>query len=571
MLAGRRGRTQVFCFALTDGDAVAVRDDPSALQANAMIMAGSSGRYGSLPIDFLQSAARNVRIASLVIGSVWVIGWFINDVVWPLGWFGSSGAPAWPWPGRLFVMVDVALALAVFFLAPRLSPQRAIDLGLGFEIATALLIGLAENWRPTGHILSVSPICILILAYPAIAPSTLGKTFAASVAAASMSVVGLAVAWLRGATIDITPFGMVWDLLPNYLSAVLAVVPAAVIRHLGRQVQTARELGSYRLEGLIGSGGMGEVYRATHRFLARPAAVKLIRPEVLERRTPDRARVVVERFRREAEAASNLRSPHTIALYDFGVSDRGVFYYVMELLDGCDLERLVEQFAPVPPERAIHLLRQACDSIAEAHARGLMHRDIKPSNIYTCRLGLTVDFVKVLDFGLVKPQPGLESDTPKLTATGATTPGTPAFMAPESVFGDTAPDHRADIYALGCVGYWLLTGELVFDALSSKKMLMHHVATPPEPPSRRSRSVIPPELDALILACLAKQPEDRPSSATELSDRLALCPVREPWTIDRAREWWAEHLPAAAKGGTPTDPSDAHVDFTGGLWPTARS
>ena len=553
---------------------MAIGSGPAALNANTMITAGAPWRPGSLPTDFLQNAARNVRIASIVIGSLWGIGFLVNDVVWPL-WFRQIGAPlphvapSWPWPGRIIAGTGIVVALGVFALVRRVSGQRAVDIGLGFEVVTALLIGVLENWHPKGHILSVSPICIIILAYPAIAPASLGKTLAAGFTAASMSLVGLALAQLRGATIDVSPFEILWDFLPNYVSAALAVVPAAALRHLGRQVQTARELGSYRLDGLIGSGGMGEVYRATHRFLARPAAIKLIRKEVLESRSPERARIIVERFRREAEAAANLRSPHTIELYDFGVSDRGVFYYVMELLDGIDLERLVEQFAPVPAERAIHLLRQACDSLAEAHVAGLMHRDIKPSNIHTCRMGLTVDFVKVLDFGLVKPQPGLEADAPKLTAPGAATPGTPAFMAPESVFGDQAPDHQADIYALGCVGYWLLTGELVFEAISSAKMLMHHAATPPEPPSRRAKVAIPDELDALILQCLAKQPEDRPSSATELSDRLAACRLDERWTEERAREWWAQNLPVRELARQP-EPSDRYVNFEAGLWPTRQ-
>lgn len=545
---------------------------PPALQGETIITAGERGRSGSLPTDFLRNSARNVRIATVGIGSLWLILWIVNDVVFPL-WFQRPGfdpsaiRPAWPLPGRVIAAAGIAVALVAFLLARRLSERRVIDLGLAFEVATAFLIGLVEYWHPRTLLASVSPICVIILAYPAIAPATPTKTLIAGMVAASMGPVGLTLALMRGAEITSTPFEIFAAFLPNYLSAGLAVVPAAVIRRLGRQVQTARDLGSYRLGGLIGAGGMGEVYRATHRMLARPAAIKLMRPEVLERRSPDRARIAVERFRREAEAAANLRSPHTIELYDFGVSDRGVFYYVMELLDGVDLERLVEQFGPVPAERAIHLLRQACDSLAEAHSQGLMHRDIKPSNIHTCRMGLTVDFVKVLDFGLVKPQPGLDSDAPKLTATGANTPGTPAFMAPESVFGDPTPDHRADIYALGCVGYWLLTGQLVFEALSSARMLMLHAESSPEPPSHRTTVEVPPELDALILACLAKQPGERPGSAQELTERLAACQVREPWTDERAVAWWEQHLPLRDQLKQ-LEPSGQHVDFQAGAPPT---
>jgi len=223
--------------------------------------------------------------------------------------------------------------------------------------------------------------------------------------------------------------------------------------------------------------------------------------------------------------------------------------FVVELLEGMDLEALVERFGPVPAERAIHLLRQACDSLGEAHDRGLMHRDIKPSNIHTCRMGLAVDFVKLLDFGLVKPQPGREASAPTLTRQDSGVPGTPAFMAPEAVFGDPVPDHRADIYALGCVGYWLLTGALVFEAASTAQMLMQHFEALPTPPSRRTETEIPAGLEALILECLAKRPQDRPATAAELARRLAACPVRQAWTEERAREWWDRHLPSGSGGG----------------------
>jgi len=235
----------------------------------------------------------------------------------------------------------------------------------------------------------------------------------------------------------------------------------------------------------------------------------------------------------------------------------------MELLEGIDLDALVERFGPLPPERVIHLLRQACESIGEAHARGLMHRDIKPSNIHTCRMGLTVDYVKLLDFGLVKPIPSEAAQADGLTASnGVGGPGTPGYMAPEAVFSDPEPDHRADIYALGCVAYWLLTGALVFDGSTPAKILVQHLETPPAPPSRRTDSPISPELDALVLACLAKRPDQRPASAVELSLRLAACPVRDPWTAERAQAWWDEHLPAANTEVPATvDSEPFHVDF----------
>jgi serine/threonine-protein kinase len=306
-------------------------------------------------------------------------------------------------------------------------------------------------------------------------------------------------------------------------------------------VAAARELGSYRLEERLGEGGMGEVWRARHRMLARPAAIKLIRPSL---GSPERTTELQRRFEHEAQVISQLRSPHTVELFDFGVAERGTFYYVMELLEGLDLETLVRRFGPVPPERAIHLLIQACDSLAEAHASGLVHRDVKPANMLTCHFGLKWDFVKVLDFGLVKTAWSM-GDEQHLTSEGTIT-GTPAYMAPEAVLGANAIDARVDLYGLGCVAYWLLTGERLFVGRTPVEVLLHHARTPPVPPSERSGRDIPPELEALVLACLAKDPEDRPTSAEWLAARLAECPTVGAWTPARAREWWEQNFTAAA-------------------------
>jgi serine/threonine protein kinase len=311
-------------------------------------------------------------------------------------------------------------------------------------------------------------------------------------------------------------------------------------------VNEARELGSYLLGELIGRGGMGEVYHARHRMLQRPAAIKLIRPESLGAADMNTAQGMIQRFRREAQAAASLRSPHTIVLYDFGVTDDGTFYYVMELLDGFDLETLVKRFGPVSPARAIHLLNHACQSLAEAHARGLIHRDVKPSNIFACRLGLRVDYAKVLDFGLVKVASDAEAGAGTVLMTNPdVTTGTPAFMSPEMALGD-AVDHRADIYALGCVGYWLLTGRLVFEADTPVKMMLQHIQSTPKRPSELSEVPIPAELERALLRCLAKKPEDRPQTADELYNLLNAVPMAERWTKERACSWWSIHSPASA-------------------------
>jgi serine/threonine-protein kinase len=217
----------------------------------------------------------------------------------------------------------------------------------------------------------------------------------------------------------------------------------------------------------------------------------------------------------------------------------------MELLEGLDLETLVRRFGPVPPERAIHLLVQACDSLAEAHAVGLIHRDVKPANIVACHWGLKWDFVKVLDFGLVKATWSMGDDD-HLTSDGVIT-GTPAFMAPEAVLGEKALDARVDLYGLGCVAYWLLTGERVFVGRTPVEVLLHHVKTAPIPPSERAGTKVPSSLEALVLSCLAKDPADRPPSAEWLAARLAECETAGDWTPARAHGWWETHRAGAGR------------------------
>ena len=296
---------------------------------------------------------------------------------------------------------------------------------------------------------------------------------------------------------------------------------------------------------------MGEVWRAKHRMLVRPAAVKLIRPETLGGEDQNKRRDVVRRFEREAQATAALRSPHTVELYDFGVTNEGIFYYVMELLDGLDLRTLVDTFGSVPPERAIHLMRQSCHSLEDAHQSGLVHRDIKPANVFACRRGIDYDFVKVLDFGLVK-ETVPRSEAADQTMDGLVR-GTPAFMAPEMAAGATL-DGRVDLYALGCVGYWLVTGQVVFEGADPVVTLVRHVRDQPVPPSVRRGAPLPRDFEATLLACLEKDPARRPQTAAELSARLTACESEvEPWTSSRAEAWWRDHaasIAARQKPGT---------------------
>jgi serine/threonine-protein kinase len=506
----------------------------------------------SLPGDLLDQSCRRVGILGIVFAVLWAFGLAMTNVVGPL--FLDElpvHAAAWPMPGNVIAAIGVVLSLTLTVLAHRLHahPERLLDLSLGFLVATAFLLGIIQQWEPEPSPGRLTWIPVVILIYPAIAPNTPGKILFAGLLAASMDPLGLWLAALRGRPIGGDAVALTLSFLPNYLCAMVAVVPAHIIRTLGRQARRARELGSYRLGDLIGKGGMGAVYRAEHRLLARQAAIKVIRPEVLGGRGAEGQRVALARFRREAQTAAALRSPHTIELYDFGSTQDGAFYYVMELLDGIDLDTLVERFGPVPPERAVHLIRQACLSLAEAHAAGLVHRDIKPSNLVASRMGVQLDFIKVLDFGLVK---GFDRAEQTMLTQPHMTTGTPAFIAPELALGEPHVDGRADIYALGCVLYWLLTGQLVFPGDNPVKMLHQHVSELPVPPSRRSELAIPAELEALVMSCLAKQPEGRPVTVVELSERLDAVPLTTSWTEERIRRWWDTHLP--------TKPADAPCD-----------
>jgi serine/threonine-protein kinase len=313
----------------------------------------------------------------------------------------------------------------------------------------------------------------------------------------------------------------------------LAAVLVALLAVLSRRARSvpAHEIGPYLLEARIGGGGMGEVWRARHKLLGHIAAVKLAR-------RGDR-----RRFEREARATAALTSPHVVRLHDFGAAHDGTPYYAMELVDGLDLDTLVQQHGPLPAGRAVHILRQVCAALAEAHARGLVHRDIKPANIVLGRAGQSFDFAKLLDFGLV-----VGGDDARTTADG-TCSGTPAFMAPE-VAVDEPSDGRADLYALGCVAYWLVTGKLVFEGAASR-ILIDHVRTPPVPPSRRVELPIPEALEALILACLEKDPARRPPSAEAVAARLERCVPADAWSEARARSWWAAHAPPASRAPSP--------------------
>lgn len=333
--------------------------------------------------------------------------------------------------------------------------------------------------------------------------------------------------------------------------------------------ERAKQAGSYRLVERLGQGGMGEVWRAEHQLLARHAAIKLVRREVLS--DPRHAEYVHERFRREAQTLASLRSRHTTELYDYGVTDDGSFFFVMELLDGLDLAKLVREHGPQPAARVIAIITQACSSLGEAHDAGLLHRDIKPANLYLCKAADEVDIVKLLDFGIVHniSEP-IAADEKLYTAPGGTPPatgqsgerltsegvviGTPGYIPPEQAVGARL-DARGDLYALGCVAWWLLVGEEVFPRASGDDALQAHIHEPIPMLRDKVHTWLPRELEDVIVSCLAKNPNDRPASARHLAKALQAIevPPEHAWTKDQAVAWWESLTPGATSAPeTPT-------------------
>ena len=374
-------------------------------------------------------------------------------------------------------------------------------------------------------------VSLMILGRALIVPSTAQRTaLASALAVLPMLGASLAIEIFDPTSLSL-PRGMLTPVLAAWFSGaiILASYGSAVLYGLREQVREARQLGQYTLLSKIGEGGMGIVYRARHAMLRRPTAIKLLPPAKAGEQQ-------LQRFEREVQHTAELTHPNTVQIFDYGRSPEGVFYYAMEFLDGIDLETLVVRFGAQPSGRVARILEQACGALAEAHERGLVHRDVKPANLFICHRGGIPDVVKVLDFGLVKE---LDRSGPSLTAMNVVA-GTPAFLAPEAI---TAPDQvgtAADLYALGAVGYYLLTGEPVFTGATVVEICGHHVHSQPLPPSQRKRELSPDELESIIMRCLEKAPEARFSSARELGralrDLLGSC----PWTEEQAETWWLE-------------------------------
>ncbi len=479
----------------------------------------------------------------VALGSFAVIG----AIAWLLPFFSPPATPATTGLGMLAVKVVILCAGMLFLLRRQRSGALLQTVGIGFVVLVALSMAAAEvslaaeigaaRW-------GVSGIGIWIVLFPLVYPSNPRVTLAAALSCASAVPLVYGAARLVGADAEQWSRLLPW-ILPLYFCAGLAVVAALSIHRYRRALAQAkrelREFGRYDLVRRLGRGGMGEVWLARHRLLPRMAAIKFVAP-------PDEAdrgrRSELDRqFEAEAAAISRLSSVHTVTLYDFGVADDGEWYYVMELLDGIDLQQAVESWGPLPDWRVARILAQTCRSLAEAHRQGLVHRDIKPGNLMLCRMGDELDVVKVVDFGLVglghgdptaHQNPGQASSGPSSTWAGSA-----GYVAPEVLLGTGGDDGRVDLYALGCVAWWLLTGMTIFPGEKElqEECVLH--CTMPPPAAALRAAVHDPGLVQLILELLAKRPDARPPDADTVRRRLMTLPCWSHYDEAAVAEWWA--------------------------------
>ncbi|HEY3500073.1 MAG TPA: serine/threonine-protein kinase [Polyangiaceae bacterium] len=470
-----------------------------------------------------------------------ILYWLIYAIIWgPSVGFEQSLGHLASW--------DVVLLTAIYSLywvVARGRPRSTAVL-LATDVIGSLAIGIDNVFLMLGDLGTISGvfenligfICILLFR-ALIVPSTVKRTLLCGLLMCGPTLLGVAFGPHRFddqalSWVTVVGFGVNWSVIALTFSG----VASAVLYGLRREVRDARRLGQYTLGEKLGEGGMGVVYRASHAMLRRPTAIKLL---------ADGGDASLARFEQEVQVLAGLNHPNIVTVHDYGRTAGGSFYYAMELLDGMDLEKLVAAGGPQPPERVIHIVRQAARGLDEAHGVGLVHRDIKPANVFVCRRWGEPDAVKVLDFGLAK-----NNAEPPSALTGQNVVlGTPLYISPEALKGPGLVDVRSDIYSLGAVAYYLLTGEPVFAGRSALEVCTQHLHSAPVAPSERLGRAVPADLEAIVLRCLAKSPEDRYPTAAELERALAACTAAAEWNADRARAWWKQ------LGGVPTP---AHED-----------
>jgi eukaryotic-like serine/threonine-protein kinase len=487
-----------------------------------------------LPRDLEEAAAGRLvfcAVVSLVLMVVALVASFLQQP--------NIGARAGIERPRWTIVVGIALSVGLWLVArsKRVQVKTKLLVGIGAMVAACALIALFRHSLPYtvyDVLRGFSPVTLVILFFAIVVPMSPRRMAVAATLGAITDPIVLGLTIAAGNPVP-KPTLWLWLFLPNAVVIGLAIAAARVVYGLGQIIRKARQMGSSRLVEKLGEGGMGEVWRAEHATLARPAAVKMVQPSVLGARKPEAVSRVLQRFEREAQATAMLSSPHTIELYDYGISEDGTFFYVMELLDGMDLETLLKRCGRLEPERTVHLLLGACHSLRDAHESGVIHRDIKPANIYVCKKGGELDFVKVLDFGLAR-RVDTDVGEHRVTVAGEML-GTPQYMAPECL-GEGDVDARADLYSLGCVAYRMLTGHDVFEEQGLWPLLTAHLQQAPHPLEALAEGV-PPQLAGIVMRCLAKAPADRPATSAVLMQELEATRLADRWTPARAQAWWA--------------------------------
>jgi len=486
------------------------------------------------------------------LGEAWFAFYRADCAVIVGAWMlARSGTRSMRFSHALEIVVLVSMAVVGAFLGRYVLPimlPRVLGEGVTVDApGYDRIIGLLQNGMSSGLIIALTHAVVV---RAALVPSGTLRTV---VLTASVGVVSTAI--MAGGAWPFEPYEPIRSHIPSQFvvesvisagiwwtfTTIVCVAITRVIYGLRQEVREARQLGQYTLEEKIGAGGMGAVYRARHAMMRRPTAVKLL--------SPDRAgEIDLARFEREVQLTAQLTHPNTITIFDYGHTPDGVFYYAMELLDGATIEDVVRVDGPQQPGRVLKVLAEVAGALEEAHGVDLIHRDIKPANVILCRQGGKPDVAKLVDFGLVKDLAGTADA--EVTSTASIT-GTPLYMSPESLTSPGEVDGRTDIYSLGAVGYFFLTGEHVFDARSVVEVCSHHLHTSPEPPSKRLGREVSEDLETLILDCLAKRPDDRPQSAAELLERIDACADQGAWQIADAEAWWRDHHSALAdlRGG----------------------
>ncbi|HSD89247.1 MAG TPA: serine/threonine-protein kinase [Kofleriaceae bacterium] len=502
-----------------------------------MVEASASRGTSSWPAVADEESRAYLQARLVVISKLMFVS-FVGLLIYMLIVYGIYPAVEPTLNRYVYVLSGAGLMLLAFIwrgllLRRQLTLPQLKFVDVFYQVGTGTIFGasgaLAYSLRSSAYICLIYA-CLLVVLRATIIPSTGKRT----VMIGALTVLPMIVATVVNVYIAEEevpgPMYVSGAVLICTMSIALAAICSNILYGLRRQVT---QLGQYTLDGKIGEGGNGAVYRARHALLRRQTALKMVLPDRIDGETLDR-------FEREVQHMSQLTHANTVAVYDYGRSSDGVFYYVMEYLDGIDLEKLVARFGAQPADRVVPILIQVCGALAEAHRRGIVHRDIKPANIILSERGDVPDVAKVVDFGLVKELAQTDGHSTRGIM------GTPSYISPESVTDPDKVGPASDLYALGAVGYYLVTGKRVFEGKTSVDVCVQHVTAKPVPPSQLANVHIPGALEEILLRCLAKTPAARPASASELARQLRAIPLGTEWTEEKAIEWWAafKKLPA---------------------------